>query len=132
MDNCPSDETILVPEQGRIQTQIEAILAPIGQCSSNQWLVELMDVEARVIEPAADVPLFALSILTSAGQVGEPASQIDFSGLEQGDRHPQASGQMGLVDPRTGLPQPSLQSIVEGGVLFTGIDAYEWYLSFVP
>ncbi len=102
--------------------------SPLSQRCSKQWLVESMDVDARVIEPAADASLFALSVSTLAGEVGQPASKIDFTCLKQRHDHPQASGQMGLVHPRAGLPQPSLQCIVERRVFFTVLFSLEWFL----
>ncbi len=82
MDNGQTDETVFVPEQRGIQTQIEAIFAPISQSRLNQGLVESMDVEARIVEPAADSPLFALGVLTSAGDVRQPAGKVAFTPLQ--------------------------------------------------
>ncbi len=82
MDNGQTNQTVFVPEQRGIQTQIKASFAPISQSRLNQGLVESMDVEARIVEPAADSPLFALGVLTSAGDVRQPASEIAFARLQ--------------------------------------------------
>ncbi|MGK7910444.1 MAG: hypothetical protein AB4050_03020 [Synechococcus sp.] len=89
-----------------------------------------VDVDAGVMKPAADSSLFALGELTSAGTVRQPAGEVAFTCLDEGHYHPQASGQMSLMDPRAGLPQPALQRIVEGGV-FCGIFVLSVFLSRV-
>ena len=82
MDNGQANQTVFVPEQRGIQTQIEAIFAPISQSSLYQGLVESMDVEARIVQPAADASLFALGVLTSAGDVRQPAGEVAFTRLQ--------------------------------------------------
>ncbi len=85
----------------------------------NEGLVQAMDVDTTVVQPAAEPPLFTLCLHPSTGHIGQPARQVDFPALQQGHYHPQAGRQMATLRPGNGLTQPGVQGIVEGGVFFT-------------
>jgi hypothetical protein len=89
--------------------------------------IETMNVDPAIVQSSTQTALFALSLDASTGNVGQPPSQVHLPGMNQGDDHPQAGGEMTQVRPGLGLTHPGFQGMVETGVLFHSIPGFEWY-----
>jgi len=65
--------------------------------------------------------------VTATEDLTTPKGEIDLTAVEQGDDHPQISGEMRLVSPRTSLTSPSVKASWRRELGFTAFQGCGWY-----
>ncbi len=73
-----------------------------------------MNIDAAIAQPASDSPLFTLGKQSSTGQIRQPFREVDCSGLDDGDDHPDAGSQVAQMRPGDVLTQPGVRIQVAG------------------
>lgn len=78
-----------------------------------------MDIDARIIQPALNPALNALSKFPSTGYIGDPFGEVDATCLNYCNYQPNTGGQVAQVCPIPWLTDPVVQGMVERRVFLS-------------
>jgi len=63
-----------------------------GTFHRDEPLIEPMNIDAWVIQPALNAPLYTLGKFSSTRHIGDPFGKVDAARMNHGNHQPDASG----------------------------------------